>query len=398
MITARTIIFLAWRDLCYGWRNSLCFLAAVVGVVLPMMLVLALKQGMLDSIVEGLVEDSKNREIITVGTGRFSQSFFDEVSSDPRVEFIVPATRKINLQIDQVRNPETRQRANKVTVFPSGPRDPLLGADVVLGDGVALTERLSSLLNVQSGDSIELIVRRRLNGVEQVARTSVPVVDVVRTESLSLAALFAPQSLLLKIERFKDDAVITIENWQSPVVRPETYVNFRLYVKSLRDVAPVIEFLESEGHSVRARTQDVPLLLAVQGGASVLFSLISVIAIIGFWASLSANIRSSVEHQRLTLSTLIMLGGGVARLQFIPFIQALILVIVGLTCAVPLLLIAVQGVNYVFSNTVFGQAAFLHWSDFATLFIVGIATAVLATIWAARSIHGISPEEVFRKG
>ncbi|WP_231125786.1 hypothetical protein [Roseovarius gahaiensis] len=159
-------ITLALKDLRHDWQAAVCFIAALVGVLAPLLIVLALKNGVIGTMVGRLVEDPSNREILAVGAGRYDQDFFNALAARGDVEFAMPATRSINTSADAVQNMANRQLERAVPLVPSAAGDPLITAFAPVGPGqvyvsAALSEALGGL---RAGAMLEILIGREIDG------------------------------------------------------------------------------------------------------------------------------------------------------------------------------------------------------------------------------------------
>ena len=130
----RLPVGLALREMRHDWQAAACFMAALVGALAPLLIILALKNGAIDGMLGRLVEDPANREIIAVGAGRHDPEFFNQMRARDDVLFVTPKTRNINAQANAVQNKSARKLVRRVSLIPSAPGDPLsTTADVASG-------------------------------------------------------------------------------------------------------------------------------------------------------------------------------------------------------------------------------------------------------------------------
>lgn len=387
---------LSLRELAHDWRASLCFVAALVGVMAPLLVVLALKNGVLGTLIGRLVEDPSNRELIAVGAGRHEAAFFATLSRRDDVAFVVPATRSINGVANAVRRPGARQLERAVPILPSAPGDPLLDAPPVTRGEVQATVALLDALGAQVGDSLELIIERSVDGVRQSALAELEVVGAVPIDRYARPALFLSLPDVLAVEAFRDDPAIAPATWRDPRPEPQAYASFRLYAAHLEDLAGLERDLAAMGVEVRPRAQNATLLLDFRRKLNLLYAAIAALAIAGFWAATAANLRGMVERQRISFSLLRLVAMPDGQRRLVPLIQSLVLVLGGTLAALLLVLPFLLAINRGYGAPSGESIAFLGPVHVAATLGVGLLTAVTASLWAVRAIDAIQTDEVVR--
>jgi putative ABC transport system permease protein len=391
---------IALRELRHEWLASLCFVAALVGGLAPLLVILALKNGVIDAMVDRLVEDPANRELIAVGAGRHETAFFDRMSARRDVAFVMPATRTINAQANAVRNLEGRQMERAVTLIPSAEGDPLLaGAAPFVEPGkVVLSQELAESLDVAAGGQVEMLIGREIDGQRESARAQFAVLAVLTPDRYGRMAVFVSLSDLLAVERFRDDASVRAADWLEARDAPSSYASFRLYAAQLQDIGPLAQALRAEGVETRPRAQNAALLLGFRDNLGFLYSVIAVLGVSGFWAAMAANLRAMVARQRLSFSLLALIGMQDGARRLVPLVQSVLLVFAGLIATLLLVAVIIVLVNRLFFGSTGENVAYLGPDDVAVTLAIGLVTAVTAAFWARRAIAGIGPDDVLREG
>ena len=389
---------LAVRELRYDWQAALCFVSALVGVLAPLMILLALKNGVIGTMVDRLVEDPANREIIAMGADSYDPAFFAEFSARDDVGFLIPATRRINAAASALRNPVNRALERGVPLVPSAEGDPLLSGGAATPGVVWLSHTLAQTLSLSAGDQIEMLIGREIDGNRETARVTFRVAGVTAPEAVSRQAMFVSLPDLLAVEAFRDDRTISVETYGDARETPERYASFRMYARDLADLPVVLRALNARDVQVRPRAENATLLLAFRSNLNLLYTGIAIIAVAGFWAAMAANLRGMVERQRVVFSLLLLLGMSRAAAARVPLIQSVILVLGGvvltLALTVPILVI----INVVFADPSGNPLATLGPLDVVATVGLGIVTAGTAALWAMRSVSRIETDEVLRNG
>lgn len=396
----QTPINLALRDLRHDWLAAMCFVAALVGVLAPLLILLALKNGVIGTMVTRLIEDPANREIIAMGTSPVDNSFFERFGAREDVAFLLPSTRRINASANAMRNPVDRSLTRAVPLIPSASGDPLIGAlDAQVDVGkLWLSDSLAKALNTAPGQTVEMLIGRDIDDNREIARRSFLVQGVLAEGRYGRDAAFVALPDLLAIERFRDDRNISQETFSDPRPAPETYAGFRLYAKELSGLKNLISALEEEGIQARARAENVTVLLLIRDKLNVLYAGIALIACLGFWASMAANLRGMVERQRVSFSLLRILGLSPMQAMRIPLVQSCTLVLGGVMVSLILVLPLISLINLVFANAAFPAIAQLRFAHILGTLLLGVFTAASAALWAMRAVIQIDTDEVLRHG
>lgn len=393
-------MMIALREMRHEWLASLCLVAALVGGLAPLLLILALKNGVIDAMVGRLVEDPANRELIAVGAGRHGPAFFEGLAARADVAFVMPATRAINAQANALRNPATRRSEASVTLIPSAAGDPLLAgaAPFVRPGAVVLSAELAEALGLRAGGQVEMVIGRDIDGRREAARARFEVLAVLPPERYTRKALFLALPDLLAAERFRDDPALTPESWQEPRPAPETYASFRLYAARLEDIAPLGASLRAAGVETRPRAQNAALLLNFRNNLGLLYGVIAVLGVAGFWAAMAANLRGMVARQRLAFSLLALIGMPRRQRRLVPMVQSVLLALAGMVAALGLVAGILLVVNQLFQRSTGETVAWLGLADLGATLLIGAIVAVTAAIWSLRAVDGIGPDQVLREG
>ena len=396
----RTVVTLALREMRHEWLAASCFVAALVGGLAPLLVILALKNGVIDRMVDRLVEDPANRELIAVGAGRHEAEFFARLAAREDVAFAMPATRTINAQANAVRNVAGRQMEQAVPLIGSAEGDPLLAGEVpfVAPGKVVLSAPLAEALEVVAGGAVEMLIGREIDGRREVARGDFEVLAVLPEARYGRMAVFLSLPDLLAAERFRDDAAVGVADWLEARAEPAAYASFRIYAARLEDLDPLGDALRAEGVETRPRAQNAALLLGFRENLGFLYAVIAVLAVAGFWAAMAANLRGMVARQRLAFSLLALIGMRDRDRRLVPLVQSVLLVLAGIVATLVLVAGMIFVVNRLFQGSTGETVAHLGAGDVAAALVIGVVTAVTAALWALRAIDGIGPDDVLREG
>ena len=221
----RVVPGLAASSLVHDRILSLCLIIALAAVIAPLLILLGLKYGTIETLRERLVEDPVYREIRPAQIYEFSPGWFDEVAGWPQVKFIVPSVLPLS-SVLHVEHPHT----GSLTVFDlisSGPGDPLLlenGAPAPEEGQCVLTHEASRVLGLEQGDILEARVTRTRGGRREIAASSLEVTGVLPPRAGSLPRIYAPLSFVLDIEAYKEGYGVPARGWKGDT--PEPYLSY----------------------------------------------------------------------------------------------------------------------------------------------------------------------------
>ena len=215
---------LAWADLSHEWIMSLCMILALSAVVSPLLLVMGLKHGTVDTLRSRLLDDPRNREIRPKTAVSYDSAWFEKINSLPETGFIIPSTRMLSASVTL--KAKKSGRTVSADLWPTREGDPLLvdNKSVVPDRGEAtLSESGAEALDVVSGSEIEVVVSRTgAAGLNEVARATLRVVSVAPQRAAQISVAFVPLNFLDAVERYKDGGAVAELGWpgSTPKVKP----------------------------------------------------------------------------------------------------------------------------------------------------------------------------------
>lgn len=393
--------FLAWRQIAADRAGAACLIFAVIAAALPMLLLLALKNGVVGGMIEDLVRDPRNREILAVGTGDYDAAFFEAAARAPSVAFIAPDTRDISARLWALRREGEPARAGMrgVPLIPTAEGDPLL--DGTPPDWsrreVVLSALLAERLGASVGDRLEGEVQRFVGEAPQSAFAPLVVGGVAPPERFGGLAVLAPLPLLEATENYLDFEDVTAETWLEPRPRAR-FASFRAYATQLEDIQAAAEVLEALGASARVRSEEAAAVLELNRSLGTIYAVIAGFATAGLWLSLTASFRAAVERQRTELGLLRLIGADAVVRSWIFYGQMIFVVFCGVFATVVVGLAACAAINLGLTH-IAGQGDFMRLSylDIMGLVAVCAVLAVSAAIASGRRAARVDPEEAFRR-
>ena len=329
---------LASRDYIHEWQMSFCFVLALAAVLGPMMVLFGLKFGIVGAMVDQLIEDPRNREIRPVSSGRYDHGWLENVRARSDVAFLVPRTRSIAATIEL--GSEGSSRNVRAELIPSDQGDPLLSLQGELPEGVTrivLSRSTAKKLQVEAGDTLDGSLARQYRGHKERVHLPLTVAAVAPARAFSRDGAFVSVSLLEALEDFRDGRAVPRMGWEGDRENStRTYPGFRLYARSIYDVAGLRDAFADLGVDVHTHAADIELVQRMNRNLTAIYWVIAVIGLFGFSLSLGANLWANVDRKRKELSVLRLVGFRTMDIAWFPMVQALYTAILGWALAVGL--------------------------------------------------------------
>jgi putative ABC transport system permease protein len=327
---------LATRDYFHEWQMSGCFVLALAAVLGPMLVLFGLKFGIVGAMVDQLIEDPHNREIHPLGSGHFDHVWLEGVRKQPQVAFLVPRTRSIAASIEL--SSSTSMRIVPVELIPSGSGDPLIpeAGDLVAGvSRVVLSQSAAEKLGAVAGDTVNGSLARRFRGVQERVHLPLSVAAVAPAQAFPRDGAFASVRLVEALEDFRDGRAVPELGWEGdPADYDRSYPGFRLYARSIYDVASLRDAFTRLGVDVHTQAAQIELVQRMERNLTAIYWAIAVIGLVGFSLSLGASLWANIDRKRKELSVLRLVGFSTRDIVWFPMVQALFTAILGWGLAV----------------------------------------------------------------
>jgi putative ABC transport system permease protein len=392
---------LATRDYLHEWQMSVCFVLGLAAVLGPMMVLFGLKFGIVGAMMQELIEDPGNREIRPVGSGRYDNAWLDNVRARPDVAFLVPRTRSIAATIEL--SSEQSSRIVPVELIASGDGDPLLapGEPLPAGlDRIVLSTGAADKLGVKAGDAIDGSLVRRYRGKQERVHLDLKVATVAPPRAFSRDGAFVSVQLLEALEDFRDGRAVPDLGWSgAPANTGRTYTGFRLYARSIDDVAELGEAFVEIGVDVHTQEAGIELVQRMDRNLSAIYWAIAVIGLVGFSLSLGANLWANVDRKRKQLSVLRLVGFRTGDIVWFPMVQALYTAVLGWVLAVCLSFATAMVINNMMAEQVDPgqQVCRLLLSHYGIALALTCGAAIIAAGLAGLRAARVEPSEGLRE-
>lgn len=356
--SSRLVAELAVRDFVHERVMSACFVFSLSAVLLPLLVLFGLKFGIIGNLLEPLKEDPRYRQIQPTGSGRYGPDWFDAMAARSDVAFIVPRTRAIAATM-RLRAPGGGSgRILSVELIPSAADDPVLqGLDPPQGFGAVLVSLdAADKLGIAAGDVVEGILSRTLDGEQQTELLSFTVSAVAPAAAFARDGMFVSRDLLVAVEDFRDGRAVPALGWSgtTPVDGPRFFAGFRLYARSIDDVAGLRTGLMNQGIDVRSRLADIELVRTLDRNLGIVFWIIAGIAAAGYGLAFGSSVWANVDRKRREFSLLRLTGFRTRAIVWFPILQAMLTGVLGWLIACFVFFVVQAGLNTLFADTVGG--------------------------------------------
>lgn len=395
---------LALSDCRQEWPSALCMVLSITAVLVPLLLLLSIRSGVIGQIRGELVDNPQARELITTGEPIIDPEIIAALQSDPRIAFLTPRTRL--LAAGAVLRSEDLLRSVEVDMVPSGPQDPHLGGRWQ-ENGIAVTDRVARQLGIKVGDSVLLIVDRRTqdNRLEQVRqkRTVFGIVDYGVTGA-SLSKVYLPAAFVAASERWREDSkatdFATALDLERTAKGSRTYSGLRIFARRIEDVEPIRNRLLLDGIDTESRLDEIRLVSRLDTSMRIFIGALAGLMSLGLVVALASIQWSWVERRRYDYSYLRLLGMRRRDLSLLPVIQALLLVIPAIIVSLGLAKLSEILVNKIFAGQLAGVRQISDLNLVDGLLTLGLAIVIAASgaFLAARTAARVSPIEALRGG
>ncbi len=221
----RMIPALALANLRHEWILTLCLIIALAAVIAPLLVLLGLRHGTIETLRTQLVQDPVYRELRPSQTRDYPPEWFEQVGRWSEVKFLTPTILPLS-SVVQILHPVSGQ-AELFDLVPTADGDPLLLENrgvIPREDEVVLTAESARRLGVNSGDELTVRVTRARGGRTELAESTLTVAAVLAARAGTLARIYAPLDFVLDVESYKEGYGAAHRGW--PGASPEPYLSF----------------------------------------------------------------------------------------------------------------------------------------------------------------------------
>jgi putative ABC transport system permease protein len=404
MSTFKTVIHLALRDYLHERLLSACAVMGLAAVLAPLLVLFGVKSGIINTMSDRLIQDPRNREISPVGSGRYGADWFSAMRDRSDVAFVIPQTRSIAASMILYNKNSANPRTLGVSLIPTAEGDPLLeqyGRIAAQNNEVVLSEPAARKLNLKEGQRVAGQVGRSVSGVKEQVAVALKIVAVLPLDAFSREAAFVRLELLEATEDYRDGHRSETFGWpgRARPDRPRVYPSFRLYARSIYDVGKLRGQLMDQGLDVYTQAEDIETVKRLDRSFNLIFSLIAVVAVLGYFASMVSNVLANVNRKSRYLGISSLIGFSTQTIIWYPIVQSMTTSVLGTVMAVFLYKIAEKMINGLFSEYLSAgeYVCRLSLDHMLTGFVLTLGFAMLASAYGAFRVSRIEPSEVIRE-
>lgn len=395
---------MALADYLHDARFSLCLIAGLAAVLAPLLVLWGLKFGLITSMTEELRADPRTRELVPLVQRSFAPGWFEELRGLPWVGYVVPTTRYLaaTIRVANARLPMLGTRAAELV--PSSEGDPLLEGMARAPSGldrVVVTTPLAEALNLRPGDTLAATIGRSdPQGSFETVRRELQVIGILPAARSDRLAVLATLEFLAATEAYREGYAVPAfgADGRPRPAGPRTYAAFRLYARSIDDVAPLRDWLGARHVRTDTRLAAIQLVQRLDRRLTTLFAIIAGLAGAGYLLSLAVSLWANTERKRRELSILRLIGLRASSLALLPGIQAAITAVCASLLAGALYWATARVVEGVFQETLgTGQAlSRLAPGHYAVALGVTLVLSIAASMAAGLRAASVSPSEGLR--
>lgn len=399
----KTVVRLSLRDYFHERLLSACAVLALAAILAPLLVLFGVKNGIINTMADRLIEDPRNREVSPIGSGRYGQDWFTVAAKRPDVAFVIPQTRSIAATMVLFYRNGGNPHSVAVDLIPTDDGDPLLKKWGRIPDNntsIVLSNLAARKLEVIAGQEVTGRVGRSVAGIKEHVTIKLKVAAVLPVEAFPREAAFVRLGLLEATEDYRDGRGTEEFGWPGKArpSRPREYPSFRLYARSIYDVATLRNMLLDQGLEVYAKVEEIEVVQSLDRSLTLIFRLIAILAVFGYFASMASNVLANVNRKSRHLGVTRLIGFSTWSIVWFPVVQSVVTSILGIVTAVCFYIIAEVLINRMFSQFLSASEYVCRLSPGHLLVALGftVAISIMASAFAAFRVARIEPSEVIR--
>lgn len=437
------IIGLALADYRHERLLSVCAIFGLAAVLAPLLILYGVKFGVLNTLTERMLSDPNTLEISPVASGNYTRASIDGFARLDGVAFVLPRTRSIAATMSLRAMKGDHESFVTASLEPTATGDPLLARygvpsvvmvpyaapdaentpaeaapapasgmkkrpkpdDPALREaGAVLSSTAAAKLDVKPGDIVLGVVERAYAGSVSSAYVRLRVHGVLPLAAQQKETAWVPMELVEACEDFRDGRAVPElgeRNGWSGEQRPATtrkYASFRLYAADLPSVSRLHDHFADNGIDTYTHAEEIELLTTLERGLNVIFSLVCLAAVVGFFFSTTSSVLAGIKRKQRTLGLLQLTGFAKGSLVFFPLTQTVLTAVLGTTVALLAYGAAALAINSAFAGSLqdLEQVCRLDFVHFLLAYAASVGVSLAAAIWPAWQSTRIEPSEVIR--
>ena len=213
-----TTIHLVLRDLWHERVLTLCLLLSVSAIIAPLLLLFGLKNGIIDTMRDRLLEDPSSREIFPKDRQNkpFPDDWFTRTMERPEVDFVIPrldVSGDLTIQFSSHPGESAPFPTTCEVTAKGDPRLAVLGFEAPMEGQVAITHSLAEKLKVKKGGTVTALVGRGGSGSPFETVEATLMVCAVVAETVPANRAWLPLSFLVAVGDFREYIAVPELGW-----------------------------------------------------------------------------------------------------------------------------------------------------------------------------------------
>lgn len=216
------VMRLSLQDLRHEWILTLCMILAIAAIIAPLLVLLGLKNGVINTLRDRLVQDPVNREVRPLQTLQLTDDWFVQWQNDPRVDFVLPTILR-GSSVVRIYHPDDEQKNGILDLVPTADGDPLLlenGTAIPQAGEIVLSQQASVELNIALGETITAEITRQRNNRRESEKLTLKVSGILDARADSLPRIYAPFALVAAVERYREGRAVPEYGWSGEDSQP----------------------------------------------------------------------------------------------------------------------------------------------------------------------------------
>src|SRR6516164_1235178 len=325
---------IATRAYFHDRTPSVCTLLGLAAILAPLFVLFGLKYGVVSALRDRLETDPRMRVIQPIGQGSYDKAWFDALAARPETGFLVPTTRFLAATMSLRNAARPDFPSVSAEMWPTAPGDPLLSADTAArlasqADGrryeVAISQGVAEQLGLAGSAPVEGRIGRTFRGEPEIVSLELAPSAILSAASLSRDVVLVPLALLEATEDYREGEAVPAFGAEGQPHRagPRLYASFRLYARTIDNVAVLRAWLADHGIQTVTRLADIEMVQSLDRDLGRLFLVISSLGAGGYLVSMALGLWASVARQRRALSLLRLVGFPTIAISLFPVFQGL---------------------------------------------------------------------------
>lgn len=396
-----TSVWLAWRDWKHEFFLSLCAVLALISMLSPILVLIGLKNGVIDGMRKRLLEDPAVL-IITPKSdaGEFSKEFVAELAQLPGASFAIGKPRD-NVSDFTFTNPENGARC-VISLEPAAEGEPVLKRAALAAPvngaepQMVVSAAAAKTLGVGLGGKIVLrLVRRGPDKSVDTAILAFVVSGILPVETADRRMGFVPLQVMEDIQNFVDFIAVPERGFAGAEGVERKYSSFRLYAKDLYSVGSLADWLAEKKIETITKSRDIAIIRNLEKAINNIIMIIACAIGAGFIAFTISSVQGSVLRKKRQLALLRLFGLKRLQLMAFPLAQILLTLVTGFLLSLGVYWLVSLAIERAFV----GQANLVCDLSAANVGWIALVVTVLSALscaWGAWKSSSIEPSTVIR--